>query len=418
MDINNGIIHLWDLPQKIIYVDLEENYKQFILSKCKEIAGTWIALGKQLGFKINHKNKCKTLEGIREGKKIRLDVLFSILKYLKQNGIKMELNELESKIKVISVRKGSSFKLANSIINPNLPFNFNSIEGATLLSALLHDGGINSNFNPHYSNKNLELRRKVHKTFNTVFGKFIGRNSNPDNHQQIYFPKVTGIILVDCLGMKKGRKTKNNPNIPSFIFDSSEEIKAAFLQQTFDDEGWIHKTYIGLKLAVNIPNPSNELISEIKSTNPIEYSPKLLLDNKRLLDDLGINSSQPQFREIYYTKNGTCGSKWEILLNGKENLTSFKERINFSTLNHKTKLEKLVSSLHQVYPKGKAQTIILSACRKLQMNLGYITSRDLSEEINRGQVRAKKAIQEFVKRGILKTKTPRHGRSGAKYVFT
>lgn len=37
--MNNGIVHLWDLPKSKIYVDLEPNFKLFLLNKCKSVAG-------------------------------------------------------------------------------------------------------------------------------------------------------------------------------------------------------------------------------------------------------------------------------------------------------------------------------------------------------------------------------------------
>ncbi|MEM5790755.1 MAG: hypothetical protein QXP77_01765 [Candidatus Aenigmatarchaeota archaeon] len=416
--MNNGIVHLWDLPKSKIYVDLEPNFKLLLLNKCKSVAGTWANLGRELGLKINEKRQCKTLEGIKEGKKIRLDVLFSLRDYLSKNQIEIELEEIEKNVKLIASKcNRTKTKFANYILNPKLPFNFNTKDGAVLLAALLHDGGINNNWIPHYSNTKPELRIKVYKAFVNVFGEIVGKKSNPRINQQIYFPKVVGIILVECLGMKYGRKTRNDPTIPQFIFSSSKKIKASFLRQAFDDEGWIHNTHIGLKLAVEVKNFSEEIIPTLKTSHPIDYAPKLLIDDMKLLNCMGIETKGPYCTEIYFTKDKKCGSKWEIIINGKENLIKFEKQINFSLKERRFKLRNLIASLPYVYPSEKVEPLILITCKKIQEKYGYITSKKLSKEIKRSQSRAKQAIRKLVRKGILKVKIPRHGRIGTRYVF-
>jgi len=417
MDIENqkGIIHLWNLPRTIIYVDLELSFKQFILNYCKRFAHTWVNLGKQIGLKISKNSKCKVLEGIREGKKIRLDILFLLIDYLSKNNIQIILEDLEKKVTKISLQKGSSKKFANSIINPKLPFNFKTISGATLVSALLHDGGINSNLIPHYSNTNIELRKKIFEAFVTVFGEIIGNNSNPETNQQIYFPKVSGIILVNCLGMKKGRKTENNVSVPSFIFDCTKEIKANFLQQAFDDEGYVGQN-IGMKLAVHY-NFTAETIHEIKKSNIEKYAPNLLLGNINLIREFGIEVQGPFCREIYTTKDGKIGAKWTIVISCKENIKNFRDCIGFFSQFHREKLEQLVANLKDIYSPRKTRQIMLKACENLQEVHGHITSRNLAKEIGRSQVRAKQLIRLFQKEGLLKVEEYRKGCIGAKYIL-
>lgn len=416
--IQQGLIHLWELPQSI-YIDLRPSFKQFLLSRCKEIAKTWVYLGKECGLKISKNGKCKPLESIISGKKFRLEVLHSLVNYLSKNDVEISLEEIEKNVKLLAskTRGWNSSELSNCIINPTLPFYFNTTSGPIVLSALLHDGGINSNLSPHYSNKNVELRRKVYKAFLNVFGEITGDNCNPESNQQIYFPKVIGMILTHCLGMKSGRKTYNNPGVPNFIFNSKKEIISAFLQQTFDDEGWIHRTHVGIKLAVEIKNPSKEIISNLKKFHPIDYAPKLLVDNMKMLFKLGIETKGPYCREIYFTKNGRCCSKWEILIWGRENLIKFRDMVGFSSLRHRTKLEKILDSLPSVYSSDKVEFILLDACKKLQQKYGYITSRKLAEEIQRSQVRAKKAIQALLKKNIVEVKVKKCGPRAAQYMF-
>lgn len=398
-----NVVHLKDLPSDMIYIDLDREYKEELIQSTLFYSGTLINLGKELSLKINKYNSCKTLESMLQGKKIRLSTFFKIIKYLKKQGYKVSWADIERKITLIAAKRNTNKRpRATCVLSPRLPFKFDNIAGAIVVSSLLFDGGIDSRTLPHYHNYEKELRDKVKNAFIGVFGTIENINSDVDGRTQIYFPRVIGRVLVYCLGMKQGRKTLINPTIPKFIWDADTEIKAAFLQQAFDDEGYVTKSGIGIKLAVKGD----------------KQPPLLLLDIKKLLKQLNIYTTKPHHREVYVTKDGVKCSKWDILITNKRNLKKFREVVNFSLERKKKTLDKTIKGRRfEEYSRKIVNNIMLNACIKLQEEKGFITSHDLAIEIERTQIRAKQVISKFRKKGILKLLHKRRGPYGSKYVI-
>jgi len=402
--VDNGIVSLWSLPEDKVYLDLEREFKEKIFNLAKEHAGSWYNLGKQLDLPVNKYDDCKILESAR-CKRFSLSMLCKIIKYLNSNGETINKDLVEKKIIVLSSKRGGSNKLANSIFNPKIPFNFNTVDGATVISAIFHDGGINRRRQPHYSNpENLELRQKVYEAFTNVFGNFASKKSNPIKNQQLYFPKIVGTIITYGLGIPCGRRVINNPSIPRFIFHSSDNVKSAFVRQAFDDESHVHRTQrnISLKLSSGSKNPSN-----------------IIIDDKNLLESLGIDVSGPHYIDCYKCKDGTSAFRWYILISHQDNLKSFYDKIGFHSTYKQKRLQEIVKTVTRYqYSTRKSNAIYLSACSSLQRKYGFITSRELAIEIGRSQILAKKVIQRLVINKILLIKECRHGNRGAKYILS
>jgi hypothetical protein len=402
--MDNGIVDLWSLPENKIYLDLEKSFKEKIFKSAKEYARTWDKLGKNIGFSVNKYGSCKIIESAR-CKRFSLSLLNKILDYLSSNGADIDKSCIERKISVISSKRGGSNKLANSIFNPKLPFNFNTVDGATVLSAIFHDGGIDSRLLPHYCNpENIELRKKIYEAFTKVFGEFKSKKSDPVRNQQLYFPKIVGIVLVYGLGLSYGRKVVNNPSIPKFLFDSSKNVKSAYVQQAFDDEAHVHRhdREISLKLASSSEKPAN-----------------LLTGLKRLLEEFDIDVNNISFSDFYKTKEGDKASRWVLSITHQDNLKTFYDRIGFYTSYKEGRLKEIVKTLKcPHYSVKRCQKIYVNACAQLQKRYSYIMSKELSIEINRSQTLAKKIIQKFVKNKILLIKEHRHGNRGAKYILS
>ncbi|MFH1473553.1 MAG: LAGLIDADG family homing endonuclease [Candidatus Aenigmatarchaeota archaeon] len=402
--MDNGIVDFWSLPHDKIYLNLENELKEKIFNSSKEYAGSWSKLGKCLGLSLNKYGSCKIIESAR-CKKFSLFLLDKIIDYLNSNGEKIDKKNIEKKITVLSSKRGGSNKLANSIFNPKIPFNFNTVDGATVLSSIFYDGGINSNLLPHYSNPdNVELRKSVFDSFTNVFGTFKSKKSNPLENPQLYFPKIVGVILVYGLGLSYGRKVVNNPSIPEFLFESSEEIKSSFLRQAFDDEGSVHKTKrnISFKLASSSERPA-----------------KLLTGVKCLLESLNIESNGPHYVDTYNTKNGITASRWRISVTHQDNLKKFYEKIGFHSSYKKNRLKNIIHTLkYPHYSVKNRNKIIIKSCSELQKRYGFITSRELAIQIDRSRVLAKKVIRKLVDRKVLLVKECRHGNMGAKYVLS
>jgi|TARA_Y100000310_G_scaffold124950_2_gene123768 hypothetical protein len=398
-------IHIWDLPGNLVYVDLADDIKKGILDKAIKFAKTWNNLRKEIGLPKPKTRSSHAITNIRRNYKIQLSVLKNILHYLDANGCNFDRNLIEKNITILAAKSNGGSKFANAIINPNLPFNFNTTYGSRVLSSIFFDGGIDSDLYPHYRNNKIKLRKLVHESYIRVFGKITAPFSNYKNREQIYFPKIIGTILVNTMNIAPGRKTKNNPAIPELIMCSSEEMKAIFLQQAFDDEGHVHlrNKSIQFKLAC------------INNGHP----PNLLVGIRKLLNDINIKYSNIRANDIYKTKEGQINRKWSFSIHGENNLKNFEKKINF-ILPYKSKaLSKILEFPYQKqYSRNTADDIILNACKNLELREGKILSRTLAKEINRTQYRAKQVISKFVRNDILKVAKPRHGTNGAEYKLT
>ena len=395
-------IHIWDLPEDLVYVDLTDEVRKDILNKSIKFAKNWINLGKELGVYPHKKRSSDVIRCLREGYKIRLSLLKKILDYLDSNGCKIDRDFIEKNIIVVATKSNGGSKFANVILNPNLPFDFNNLEGARILSSIFFDGGINSEIEPHYSNKNIKLRELVYNSYIQIFGSINAKFSNYKDLEQIYFPKIIGIILVHSLGLMPGRKTTNNPSVPEFIKDCSKEMKSIFLQQAFDDEGHVHLKQKRLDFKLACINNG--------------YPPNLLIDVRNLLKDFGIESGEIKPRDIYQNKDGQINRKWSFNICYKRNLEIFQKEIEFISEHKSKKLKKILESPYPIqYDRNKANGIILNACKNLEKREGKILSRTLAKEINRTQYRSKQVIGRFVRKGILKVVKPRHGTIGAEY---
>lgn len=402
MDIRNGIVKLWDLPSDKTYMGLNKKVKQKLFAIALKYAGSWANLAKVLNLSINRYGRCKILESSYY-KKISLRMLKLLLHYTKQNGSDLT-EEVEGGVLVLASPRGSSRKGANCLFNPKLPFNFNTESGAIVISALLHDGGIDSKLHPHYCNPlDVPARKKVYLAFKNVFGDFDFLRSEPEKNSQLYFPHIVGVILIYGLGLQYGRKVTNNPGIPGFLFNSSEKIRAAFLRQAFDDEAYVHNTkrYISLKLAVAGEKP-----------------PKLLVDLQRLLSSFDVKSHGPRFCEKYVDKKGILATKWAIELHHQDNLVKFLNKVDFESPYKHSRLKRIVETLKQKHfaIKEKPQ-LLLDACRKVQSNLGYVTSANLATALDRSQVLAKVEIRKLRAEGKLSIIKPRIGSSAARYML-
>ncbi len=290
--MNSTKINIWDLPEDLVYVGLNPDFKRKIFVSAKK-SRNWKELSKTLN--ITYTN----LHGILyENKKIKLKILKSLLELIEINK-----NEIEKNITLISIRKNCGGKFANAIINPKLPFNFNTVNGARVIASLFFDGGIDSDIYPHYRNENIELRRKVYESYANLFGEFKAKFTNYKDREQIYLPKIIGIIFTKCLGLTPGRKTITNPKVPSFIMDGPKELKSVFLQQAFDDEGHFHKAQrvIEFKLAngLFIDKAKHQSVVE---NNVEEYAPNLIKGVKQLIESFGIKPTPLNCLNVYQTK--------------------------------------------------------------------------------------------------------------------
>jgi hypothetical protein len=425
MSASTGVVHFWELPREKTYIKLDDSYKKEIFGKAKSLSGTWVGLGRKLNLHINENSySCGILRGIlRGGNNIRLDILLRLSDYLVLNGL--ENYEKKSTEKhIVAITTKHSPKGYGGILNPKLPFNFNEKEGGIIIAAFLHDGGIDNRFLPNYrSEVSYKLRKQVKDAAASILGDIRIKISEPKNRMQIYFPKIVGLILTSGLGMKHGRKVLTNPGIPKFIFNTKEETRAAFIAQAFDDDGYVRGSLkqknISLKLSIDLSHVMRSKRNAILKESSIEYAPRLLLDNMKLLGTLGIETTKPICTEEYFgvqNEKRMYRYKWNIDIFGKRNIQTFAEKIKLTLGYKRERLNKIANGFVQdQYGRNMSDAAFIRMCKDIQAKKGRIIPRYLVERSNRSMPRIKQIIRKFRRNGILLLNKPSSGNSCAVY---
>jgi len=329
-----GEVKLWDLPSTSVYIKLEPNFERKLKTTILKVGRTkkYISLFMKIPF--------DNLRGFFRGQAKSFgffDKLISFL-YIKNN---FDFNHSNLSKNIVWIGCRASGK---GIINPKIPFNFNNVSGMTLISAILHDGGITRypTVYPLYRNYEKVLLDTVAKSAEAVVGG-VEITTYPS---KLNFPKILGLILVKGTGMCAGPKTISNQQIPEFIITSSDELKAAFLRQAFDDDGSIYiRKYDHGGREINIVNTVDvsyldfNLRKNIKKSNLMRYSSNTIQQTKTILESLGINSKEILFKREYKTRKGEIKHTWKLSITYKKDFKIFREKIGFLILRKQRKLD-------------------------------------------------------------------------------
>jgi hypothetical protein len=242
-----------------------------------------------------------------------------------------------------------------SVINPVIPFNFNTEKGATIISAIFHDGGLVNPANPtvgycfHYRNYNRGLLDYIVQTAKIVFGNMNIKYQK--NNTFVVFPKIVGFILIKGLGLEPGHKNEINPHIPEFIFNSDENIKCKFLQQAFDDDGSVEKwnkrgsgKQITLVASIDMSKYNQELRDKIRITHDDKFASNIIKADRRLLNDIGIVVHGPRVKREYITSKGKIRHTWKILISDKRNIEVFYNKVGFKLSYKQERLKNMLGS--------------------------------------------------------------------------
>lgn len=192
-----------------------------------------------------------------------------------------------------------------------------TLELAELVGAIIGDGscGVKGNKNdiyitvghdfPNYQKHVLELFENV---FNTE-----ARIQKKNGGVEVMLQSQMAVYYLNNNGLTAG-STYKNKRIPSCIWDSSQEFRAAFLRGLFDTDGYASD---GLGMSA--------------------YNPDLISDVQIMLLEMGIMS---------FAETITNGKKYITVLDirGKSNLEKFKERIGFSIDYKKEELDSLINT--------------------------------------------------------------------------
>ncbi|MCD6477347.1 MAG: hypothetical protein J7K26_04305 [Candidatus Aenigmarchaeota archaeon] len=393
----NGIVHLYELPENEVCIKLPKRIQKEMFLLASKIAGDNIKLSKIL--KINN----ATLHDFKKSRfaSTRLKIVEKLSNFLVKNGYKQyTLENLEKKVLAIKTHWVGKF-----IYNPKFPINFNTEAGVISIGAFLFDGGITQNKYPFYTNSEKYLIDKVIRSVEKTVGK-INYNIRKQKTGTIVLdlPKILGLILIHGLNIPAGKKIFTNPEIPEFIMNGSKEIKRAFLQQAFDDEG--------------TPQPGKNTSGRgIQLTQSgVSRKPSIrLFQLKELISSFNIPVNGPHYMQEYVSKSGTITHLWAIQITNQRDIRKFAERINFSLTRKIKKLQEVLDSyvLPEKYKKGENLKVALKACEKLKSQNRKITIRDISKLINRTELHTKDIMDVLVKQNSLMIIKPK--RSSKQY---
>ncbi len=291
---SKGIIHFWNLSNKI-HVVLDSNFKDKLMKEFMKITKTKYNANKLTGIKritisnFINKEKCK----------IRIDFLLKIIEII--NKKEFNLNNIEKNIRWVG-----DFR-SHGIINPKLPFNFNSRKGARFLAAICNEGWISDGM--YYSNSKNGSRKSVKNDALKVFG---GNNQTirdwiKEKDQYLSFPSIMRDI-VNILTDFKGIKSERNPNIPFFIL-KDKDLMRGWVEQTIGDEG--HVKYY--------PDSFRREVIWRRSCDSKFSKCNLISDELKILTKLGIKFDLKNIGS-YYTKKNKKKFRSQIRISRKENL--------------------------------------------------------------------------------------------------
>ena len=323
MDLNNkekirneGIVHFWNLPNKI-YVILHSDFKNRLMKDFMIIART-----KYNAKKITEIQR-ETISNIinKSNPTIRIKYLLKIIKII--NKEEFNLHNVEIHIKWIG-----DFK-SKGIINPKLPFNFNSRAGARFVAAICNEGWISDGM--YYSNSKEESRQSVKSDAIEIFGESYESIGNfvKEKDQYLAFPSIMR-DAINILTDFKGVKAENNPNIPPFIL-KNKELLYGWLEQTIGDEGHV-KFYLD--------SYRREIIWRRACDTKFDKC-NLIESELKILQNLGIKYDLKNIGR-YTTSKGKNRFRMQIRISRKENL---KRLTNSIRIPNNIKDEKLIEML-------------------------------------------------------------------------
>jgi len=391
MSLKDGMVHLYELPENEVCIRLPKEIQEKMFLLASKIVGNNTRLAKTLGL-----NKT-TLLDFKKSRfaSTRLRIIKALSELLAKNGYKeYSLDNLEKKILAIKTHWVGKF-----IYSPKFPINFNSKSGAITISAILFDGGITANKYPFYTNKKIFLIKKVLENVRKVVGDtefhIIKQHTGTI---QLSLPKIFGLILIHGLNIPSGKKIFTNPEIPEFILKGSKDIKKAFLQQAFDDEGSSNPG----------KNTSGRNI-ELSQSGILNNPPLRLINLKKLISDFDIPVGGPYYISKYTAKNGRITHLWSIQITNQRDIRRFAEEINFYLPEKRLKLKQLLDSytLPEKFKKGENIEVAFEACKSLKFAGEKIIIKNVALEIGRGETHTKDIMNSLVNQGKLVVVKPK-----------
>ncbi|MBU1975893.1 MAG: helix-turn-helix transcriptional regulator [Nanoarchaeota archaeon] len=337
--------HIDKLPLKSNYVILKDDCFNIIINGLLKKAGSTANASRITGISKSVIGRYVRKENV----KIRIDSLIKICE-----AINISLEKIEKHIIWIGNVQ------SRGIIHPKLPFELNSRAATRVIAAICNDGWISDGM--YYSNTSETLRESVRNDVQEVFG---GDNRTvklwiKETDQYLSFPSIIRDVFL-IITEFKGIKSENNPEIPSFILNSTE-LMLGWIEQTIADEGHV-KHYPG--------KFRREIVWRRSFKKDLsEY--KLNRDEIKILKELGIKYDVKTNKE-YMTKRGIKKVQMQIRISNRMNLQKLRSLIVIPDM----KKDKIFADICTKYKRYRIPIQAKEAIIKLDMHQGFFTSKTL-----------------------------------------
>ena len=278
--------------------------------------------------------------------------------------------------KIMQIRKGT----VASIINPKFPIDLSNYRMGYLIGHLMSDGCL------YYdkSRKNLirtkycsDNRKAIDRFLSNIVDVFGEVHYNEEFIRNCIQLKIGNGFIGDTFrksGVTVGKKFEIDSSLPWVILEGDTLIKKAYLSAIFDDEGSVGikpAPYIILSRNIHIDlTPAEEsILSRISHLMTIDYfptghytkrlairklknalvdtplfinkilnsKPRLLLEESKLLKELGINN-KTYVMSLQITTNGNISIQSSLVISRKEDVVKFYKEIGFSCYLKQNKL--------------------------------------------------------------------------------
>jgi len=329
----------------------------------------WNEVACKLGVGVDHMKDIRSTEKYPYGQKaVSLELLFRILAYSRENGVRINI---ENQKLISAVRYGHRGKWVRG---PQFPLDLLDKRWAGILGACITDGHLQPDGKVYFINANRGLAESVIELVKGAIGDMDIKLSTKRRENKVWyvvvFPKLLGQVLIRNFGMKPGNKVKNNIPLPAFLknLDATQSCYKLFLSEflkwTFSCDGWVNASSHTIGICFN-RDVTNLSTSFIRNSN---YASQLLLDIKGVLAVMGIRTSKPYFMGVKVRKNGRLSAKWRIEIHNREGLTLFAGLIGFVIDEKSAKLESILKNV-------PSSTFKVLENHQMMSNLGVVKCR-------------------------------------------
>lgn len=333
----NQCIILSDFESQEIFLLLNKKYKDILFKKSLLKAGSQSKLAILIKENLDYPDmKQSTVSFLVKKATLRLDLIHFLC-----NFVDTEFDERQ----ILGIK---GVQTSRMIYNPKLNLSLTP-EFAQILANLYCDGTIveTNCYTATYYNGYKELIVRFKDNVIRTFGK-IDLYEWKTNVNAINLPAFIGKLL--CQKFKI-----NDDRVPTQIINSSAEIKSAYLQAVFDDEGSIHNGHGQIRIKMK-PKSYIEDIHKLVNEFDIETSKVIKEHDKR------------NGRDYYY-----------FLISGMYNIKKFHDKIGFF---HPKKNKTILNHIQNIKTENygyKARNLVLDVLKKN----GSLTAKQIAVILNR-----------------------------------